>query len=440
MSRLSSFLTIARKNVGGLALSGANQAVSSLTNFAVLLYLIRVMHKDEFGLYGLGFAGILFLAGLMAAAISVQLAINLPDKQRELRGVYAVNHAAALGIVGVVLICAAPISVAILDMLIPSFEGWSLLTPVAVGTALFAVRDLLTRVAFSVRREGVILASSLNAALTIVLAFLALKLDGRDPTATLALYCYAAGQAASVTHLTIALGLPWRQVGCGKLFEAYRDSWKGGAWSVLTSAVYNFRNQAHSFLVVPLMGATILADINAARVLLTPAVMIIPPTTQFIMPRLGSARREGFPILLRTAFVWVTLLTSVSILYCAALFVVLEPAISIALGEKYNHVGGLVNAWSVFVVGLALRNGLTVVLLVLKEFRMIFWANVFAAVFLAALVLAASRQSSAVWIILAMAASELLLCAILGVVLFRASRNRISDEAICDRNGNYPKE
>jgi O-antigen/teichoic acid export membrane protein len=429
LNRFSTFLATARKNFGGLVLSGANQAVSSLTNFAALLYLIRVMNKETFGLYGLGLSGVLFITGLMSAAIGMQLAINLPDKEKDLRDIYAVNHAGALVILGMLLISASPIAAEILEIITNSFAEWSLITSVAVASALSSVRDLLTRVAFSARREGVILGSSISAALALVIGYLIIRFAERDPTATLALYAYAAGQAAGAVHLGIALGLPWRQVSYERLLEACRDSWTGGAWSVLTSAVYNFRNQAHSFLVVPMMGAAVLADINAARVLLTPAVMIIPPTTQFFLPRLGLARREGFSILLRTAFPWVTLLTAVSVIYCIALFAVLDSVISVALGEKYKHVGPLVNAWSAFVVGLALRNGLTVVLLVLKRFRIIFWANVSATAFLAVAIVVASGGGNSVWIILAMAASEIWLCFFLATALFIVYRNRASSEA-----------
>ena len=124
MNRFSTFLATARKNFGGLVLSGANQAVSSLTNFAALLYLIRVMNKETFGLYGLGLSGVLFITGLMSAAIGMQLAINLPDKEKDLRDIYAVNHAGALVILGMLLISASPIAAEILEIISNSFAEW----------------------------------------------------------------------------------------------------------------------------------------------------------------------------------------------------------------------------------------------------------------------------------------------------------------------------
>jgi O-antigen/teichoic acid export membrane protein len=412
-----------RRHGSGLALSGANQMVSSLTNFGIVLYLIRVLDKEQFGLYGLGFALVLFIGALISAAIAVQYVVNRPDQLPDDLDVYAVNHALAIGLIGVLLVLIAAFVTNMLNS--SQYSRWdeiSIGLPLAIATSFFAMREFLMRVAFSEHKEGIVLVSSLSVATFVFASFLWMYFAEYKPSAAVALYVYALGQAAGMIQAIFALKLPWKEGRSAGVRQAFVDSWKGGRWSLMTSAVYNFRNQAHSFLAVPLLGATALADINAARVLLTPAVMAIPPTTQFLMPRLAHSRKMGSPHLIRKASVWIGSLTLLAVIYCILLLANSSWLVPMALGNNYEHVTSLVAVWSLFAVGLAIRNGLTVVVMVLKCFRFLFLANVFTTILMLVLIPLAARTNGPIGIVIVMTGTEWLLSVILISKLFINSK------------------
>ena len=66
-----------------LSISVINQVVSSGTNFALGIYLVRALTPTEFGLYGIGFAIALLYSGVGNALLLTQMVVHVPDKANE---------------------------------------------------------------------------------------------------------------------------------------------------------------------------------------------------------------------------------------------------------------------------------------------------------------------------------------------------------------------
>lgn len=408
--------------------SGASQAVSSLTNFGIVLFLVRAMDKPEFGLYSLGFALVLMAAGLVTDSIAVQFVVNLPDQAERRRALYAANHMAAVAVVGVVAVIVAVVMATGLEELAPDAGRMAHLpVPVVTAAAAYTVRDLLMRVAFSERREHLVLGGNVAVAIAVAAAFILTVLYERELSAASALYVYAAGQSAGALCALLLLRLPIRDIRSDGVCQAFRDSWAGGKWSVLTSLTYTMRTQAHNFVIAPLLGIAALAEVNAARVLLTPAVMAIPPFTQVILPRLAERRRQGGAELLGAATRWVGLLTLAAMSYCFALMFLLPWILVLTLGNEYAHIGPLVGAWCVVTVALALRNGLTIALQSVRAFRELMILNFLAAAVALGLGFELARLLGGAGAIGALAVSELVLCGAL-LVLIRSKFSELQAE------------
>ena len=66
----------------------SDQALQSLTNLLSGVFLIRFASKEEYGLYGLGFAVSLLCVGICNALVMTQMTVIAPTKAPELRDTY----------------------------------------------------------------------------------------------------------------------------------------------------------------------------------------------------------------------------------------------------------------------------------------------------------------------------------------------------------------
>lgn len=416
--KLGSVLGALRRHSGALALSGASQVVSSLTNFAIVMYLVRVLERAEFGLYSLGFAAYLVIFALIAFVVAVQYVVNNPDRAEHEQRSYAMHHVAAVVVIGAVIVMFASMLKATLTVdtgLIHRVMG--LAFPVALAAAGFAIRDMAVRVAYVERREWLVLGSAMSVAVISAIAFLTASAMSIDPSAPMALGIVALTQLVGAAFTLLMLRLPWRQLTMTGLRQAFVDSWRGGRWHAITSIVYSVRANAHNFIILPILGLGALAEVNAARILVMPAVMAIPPLYQVVMPRLAEKRIRDFGRIQRNIWIAVGGLAGFALTYSLALLLALNLVLPMALGPSYANLEPIVMAWCAFTVALAARNGLAMGLELRKGFGALLAVNTIAAVvavILAAVLSMLWGSLGAVW---AMALAELVLCLLLYHVL-----------------------
>lgn len=405
-----------KKAIGkALSVSLLNQLISSGTNFAVVLYLVRVMEKSAFGIYSLGFALMLLLSGLILSSIAVQYVVNLPDQPQQERAGYAVHHANAVVVLGICLLMIAALVMALpADQFTGLASVQAIAMAVAAAAALYSVRDFLVRVAYSARREDYVLYSSVTIAVAVVLGYLALRQGGTPGiTAADGLLVLGFGYAAGAVVLALLLKLPLASGSWRGVVMAFRESWRGGKWNVVTNVVYNIRSQAHNFIVAPLLGMAALAEVNAARVLVTPAVMAIPPLSQIIMPRLAEKRAQGASIRGRHTVLTIAVLAGFAAVYTLVLVPLLPWVLPLTLGGAYQHTGTLVVIWCLVAIVSAARNALTIVFQVAKRFRGLMLANSVAAAFAVAMAAFLSWRVGAAGAVMALGMAELVLCLLL---------------------------
>ncbi|MEF8761572.1 MAG: hypothetical protein V5B36_18165 [Candidatus Accumulibacter sp. UW25] len=414
-----------------LVVSSTSQAVSSLTNFGIALFLVRELEKEQYGLYGLGFSLTLIIVGLVTSSICVQFVVNLPDQSNDQRISYAMHHMGCVVLVGLVLMMIAALICFISFR--STIHGLTILRelslPVTSAAAIHSVRDFMTRMAYSERREVAVLVSNISVALSVAAGLFGVLQTGIELTAGICLYVYALGQMFGCLFGLRVYALPWRHFSFGKMRLAFVESWRGGRWSVMTSLTYNLRTQAHNIVLPPLLGVSALADVNAARVLVTPAVMAIPAFTQVLLPRLAEQRGQGASKLFRTAGMAIGGLFAVALLYSAVLITCLPWLLPLALGVAYSGIGALVVAWCIVTAFLAMRNGLSITLQVLRAFRDLMLANLAAALLAIAAALLLVKTLGGLGAILALALAELMLCLVLILIL----RKRIQAEAVTKR-------
>ena len=362
------------------ALSGLSQAVSSFTNFAIVVYLARQMGKIEFGIYSLGFALILLIVSIISIFISIQFVVNFPDKPSEICADYALSHVLAVIINGLVFIIISYIISSL--RYLPIEDVYSILLiilPISISVCLYGLRDILMRIAYSYQSEYIALISAIAVGVGVILSYFFISLFNLNLSAENALYAYSIGQLFGSLMSIKLLNFPWKNIKWRSIKQVYIDSWKHGKWSIFTNIVYNIRTQSHNFLIIPLIGPSALAEVNAARVLVAPAVMAIPPITQILLPRLAEYRVNNSKKFYKIIFTYIFSFICVAITYSAFVMLFYPAIVRFSLGPHYSGIGKLVFAWCVVVIFMATRSCLSIGLQALRSFRDLFYANAFTA-------------------------------------------------------------
>jgi len=353
-----------------ISISVVNQVVSSGTNFALGLYLVRTLIPTEFGLYGIGFAISLFYAGIGNALFVTQMVVNMPDKPPEQRSVYAAN----MGLV-VATFCGSTILLAWLgsqagSAMWPEISKYSRYgVGVAVASCSYLCKEFFVRHAYTARRETSALAVNVAVAAALAGFLLIQHYDNAVITATGALWIYAASHLFGTVVGQSLLRLPFRAVRGRLVRSDFRDAWKGGRWSLLTQIVYMTRAQAHILIGGPSVGATGVAYLNAARLFVTPCVMMSPALSQVFVPRLAELRTRDPTRMVRTGRQVVLLQLTVVSAYLLLLLFAYEQISAIVLGNRYPQLLEMVVAWAVYASLLATRNGAEIVAVATRRFR-----------------------------------------------------------------------
>ncbi len=277
-----------------LSYSGASQILGSLTNFAISVCLVRILNQQEFGLYSLLLASILTGAGLIGAFLGTPFTVNVADVPQHERACYAVNQTLAVLAIALLMVFVILIAVEVSSSSTILGRG-NVATISAIGGGIcvtYCARDILTRIAFAFRIERAALGAAMGTAVAVGAGLAARWILDLRLNVSGALIIYGIGQVVGLFSILILLSLPWRSGTFAGLKAALRKSWPEGRWSVLSGGAYTLRTQVYNFIVPAILGVAALGQINAARVLVTPAMMVLPPIKDVLLPRLADERKK----------------------------------------------------------------------------------------------------------------------------------------------------
>lgn len=363
-----------------LSVSVLNQMVSSGTNFVLGVYLVRMLPPADFGLYGIGFAVSLFYGGIGNALFLIQMVVHAPSKVPGDRTAYA-------GRILVLVLCFCGITVLVCGLalgLSGIMLGFSTSLTLLGGAVLAAsiaylLKDFFVRHSYNVGRERWALAIHSVIALAAVSLLLIQHRSMNQFNAAIALWIYAGAQACGASLGYALSGLSVRHR-LADLRDDLRDAFLGGKWASITNIVYFMRTQAHTMVVASLLGTVGVAKLNAARLLVAPAVMITPALSQVAMPRLAAVRERDNLQLIRSGRVVTFVLLSLAMLYCGLLLTGYRLVVDTIWGDKYQQLFTITALWCLYTCLLAFRNGLEMVGQVLKEFKRLSQANTWSAI------------------------------------------------------------
>lgn len=409
-----------------MSISSLNQVVSSGVNFALGIYLVRVLTPTEFGLYGIGFAIILLYAGIGNALFLTQMVVHVPDKEEEDRLPYAARMLVMLA-----LFCLLTVLVAVLLFFIGAWlqslhEYAELGIAVSVGSIAYLLKDFFVRHAYTARKEVWALAVNTSIAFTLIVMLLVQYWFFSGISSVTALWFYAASNMAGAFIGFALVRLPILDVRMCELIGDVREAWFGGKWALGGVWVIWLQSQAYMYITAFFLGPAGVGQANAARLLITPALFLMPAITQVLMPRLAKLRAKQTEKMLRISRIFTVVVVIFAVAYSAVLLGLVDVIAPILLGTHYEQIAPLVAAWCLVLIFQFSRVGSTIVLQVIKEFRAITLVNLISATATIVLVVVLMKLFEVQGAVFGMALGELMLSILFFRVVSKCTSERHS--------------
>lgn len=399
-----------------LGISMLNQVVSSGANFALGLYLVRVLAPDEFGLFGICMALCLLYAGFGNALLLTQMVVHLPEKQANDRPRYAATVLALLG-----AFCFATIVIAVLlhsltGLLESSIDGGrSLILATTAAAVANLLKNYFIRLAYSASEEHKALAVNVAWALVLVIGLFAVHNSEGFSGAAAGLWVFAtASFAAAVLGLGIAR-LPMAAVGATRMRHDFVEAFAGGRWAMGGVGVTWLQSQSYMYVTALLIGPTGVALANAARMLISPFTFLLPALTQVAFPRLVEMRATDARTMFRYGLLYSRILVGLGVCYVIALGLGARYLIPLLIGGNYplEQLLPMGAVWGLVMLLQLSKEGASLILQALKKFRNLMLANTITAMGSIAATAAMAVQVGVSGAVLGVGVGEALLAAIL---------------------------
>ncbi len=283
-----------------------DQALSSLTNFAVGILVARSVSVSDFGAYALAFSAYCFILGISRALATEPFAVRFIIAEPEQL------HRARAAVAGVALLTGvAFLAMAlVLSQMLPQ-EYRSL--AVCLGAVLpgLLVQDSVRQILFGAGRGRSAFNNDLLWAVLMVPAFAAVFLSGSASSATLILAWGAAATLAAVVGCFQCRVVP----GIG-LIKSWLKSQRG-LWApfLVEGAAVNGAQQIVFFAIGAFVGLTGVGEMKLVLVLLGPVNVLVQGLGVVAVPEAARAIATG-----RSRFLRVTSVFSLAVAFGALLW------------------------------------------------------------------------------------------------------------------------
>ncbi|HET7010573.1 MAG TPA: oligosaccharide flippase family protein [Anaerolineales bacterium] len=357
-------------------LSGLDQALISLTNFATTILLARALSPTQFGAYGVGFI-LTRLARAFQEGLVVQPMTSMaPSMEESPRRAYLTASGghqvvlAAVGALGCVIVGG------ILTSLGNNVAGptlFALWCPILLAQP----QEFLRRVFYTLNRVNLAVLSTLVSGVS-QLAFLAWALRAGADSGTVGLYAIGWSSGVALFLGLIQTRRLWTLQGID-LLATWRRNWSFGRWMLGGTAANWIAIEVYPILTAGLINFAATGAYRALQNVVAPIHSLLRAVDTYFTPRLADRRRVAGPAgvvhMLRRMFL-VTGLPVAAVLIAALVFT--EPLLQVLYGSTYQQYAGGMRLMVVFYALLYSYWPLQSALKALQRPRAIFIANMVA--------------------------------------------------------------
>lgn len=392
------------------AISVFDQLLLSGLNFLIGVALIRYATKETYGLYSQVMAAGVLSTSLLGALIGTALTTLAMRLEPVARSHMVARVARLHWFAAAIWALVASVAIGVLDVLLQLHES-PLPLALAFGLWLWTLgaREYCRTALFiEGAPEQVASVDFAFVVLTMVGAVALLWVDRVTVAEILFVMALANGLAALLPSLVLLRKLP-KPVARDAYTQDAKALWALSRWAVVGALLGWMGNNSYLYLAGGLVGVAALADLNAARLVLIPIVVLGTAWAKIAQPAMGKfiaqlewARLKGFMLKSLLA------IEGFTAFYLALLWALYPWLSAHFLGAKYQDVLGLMLLWGGYFAVNAARTMGTVLLTSFGAFRALFWQGAASLVVLLSLSWLLIPQFGVAGALAAMVAVELL--------------------------------
>jgi O-antigen/teichoic acid export membrane protein len=346
-----------------------DQVVLSGANFIVGLLLIRQTSDADYGMFVLVQSAITLLISGQMAWLSSPLAVLAPGKspaQRRLM-VGAVESSQRRFLRRA---AAAALVVPVIGYLMHFWTGLeALVVTLGIGACWTALKREYFRGVLLVygRPQAMLFADLINVAVLLVGALFAVY--GPRPGALWAVTALIASALAGETAARRALAKNPGIV-AGDSAPFWREMRPLAVWATIGAITYWLYNQSYNYVLASRIDLTAVADVNAARLLLMPTIVLTVGVKTLLVPVAATWLAEtGVGRLIRRLLIFATGIAAIDLVYCILLWIFRDPVSRDLMHKTIGHRDLLLILWASLSLIALYRDLLQTGLFALRKFR-----------------------------------------------------------------------
>jgi len=396
----------------------ADQALLSLTNFLLGIFLVKHVTKEEYGLYVIGNAIVLFIVGLANGLITTQMTVLAPSKSDSNRDGYCAGMLQAQNII---LIPVLLISLCLLYFL-DQYAGISWFSlGVAISLALPGILliEFLRRYFYLKLRPATVLSMDVIYILAVfAVLFLATVTIPKNLHIIIFIILGFVALACGIGAMA-TIRFPLRTA-CDITISSLREAWQQGKWALGGVIVTTMQSQAYVYILGALAGPARVAEANAAYLFLAPLSMLSTSFGRVFMPHMAILRSQGENRRVESlANKLLLLLVVATVGYATVIIIAKEWLIGLLLTKHYQDIGMFIVIWSVVFLFMAWRTNLSILLQIYSRFSIITKVNTASAIAVLVATYILTKKYDVIGSLVSLAGGELLL----GYFLWKAFNN-----------------
>jgi O-antigen/teichoic acid export membrane protein len=346
-----------------------DQALLSAANFLVGLLLIRNCSDEDYGHYVLGFTALLLLTGLQGAYIGGPLAVLAPRQspERKRRMLASLYHQSGRWTgriaLGLALLCGL---LGLGGLLSPELATLGAVY-CAVGAFALQREYLRTGLMIYERPQAVLRADLVYVALLLAgVAAAALTTRPAAPWAFAAMaFAALAGGLLARRELARSPGLHGEE-----LSGLWRELAPLGGWAMAGWLVYWSFSQGYNYVVAGTLDLVAVAALNAVRLLLMPANLMVTGIKQLLLPMAARWHQSlGLDPMLRRLLAFAAVVMALSLIYFGLLWLLRDWVFAVLLKKQFADRDQMLLLWMLMFLLSGVRDLLMTALLVREQFR-----------------------------------------------------------------------
>ncbi len=355
-----------------------DQGLISLSNLGIGFLLIKLSSKNNYGLYGIGFAAILLCVGVANALVTSQMTVFAPEKADKIKYCYTMLLGQYFIFFPLWIIFAA-FSYAGFYFHIITFDllTYTLVLSCTVMAAIF--HEFIRRYFYiALKPYRVLQIDILNVVIIFGCLFPA-AIYRLNVSHISAVIIYGSGAfIAGFTGLMLSNLL--QKVKVYEIKDSIKEAWHHGRWALGGVMVTWIQSQSYVAILSILATPSSIAEANAARLFLSPAAVISTSLAQVFIPRLAILRNDGKHVeIIRLTQKILLMIITVIFLLVLVIFFIKDYVLSKFFPKDYANIGPLILLWALVFVAQTVCSNASILLQIYKKFRAITVCNFFTA-------------------------------------------------------------